>query len=364
MTRFPFAIVRSLSKIDEYDEWTMSLETIGSSVYWRIPSRSPVSAVRAEELVDLLGRRLRADLDDEVDDRADRDRRTHRHAVDLPLEVGEHDPDRAGGARRGRDEVDRGGPGAAQVLVREVEGLLVVRVRVDRRHEAALDPVRLVQDLGDRRDAVRRAGGVRDDVMLLRVVLAVVDAEDDREVRVGGRSGDDDLLGTRLEVLLRVGALREQAGRLDRDVDAEIRPGEVGRVALRDELDLVAVDGDRVVTRLDRDVEIAEDGVVLEQVRHRLRVADVVRGHDLEVAAVLELGAQEVPADAAEAVDPHPGLRHLGAPLVVGLPIESNRACAGEIRSSPQSSRGSRAGWRADREAPRTTLPVPHPLET
>jgi hypothetical protein len=44
LTRFPFAIVRSLSKIDEYDEWTMSVETIGSSVYWRIPSRSPLSA--------------------------------------------------------------------------------------------------------------------------------------------------------------------------------------------------------------------------------------------------------------------------------------------------------------------------------
>src|SRR4029079_7619085 len=93
---------------------------------------------------------------------------------------------------------------------------------------------------------------------------------------------------------------------------------EVGRVALRDELDLVAVDGDRVLARLDRDVEIPENRVVLEQVRHRLRVADVVRGHDLEVATLLKLGAQEVPADAAEAVDPHPDLGHLRAPLVVG----------------------------------------------
>ena len=316
MTSLPFAIVRPLSKIDEYDEWTMSLETIGSSVYWRIPSRSPRVGLAAEELVDLLGGRLGADLDDEVDDRARRDRRAHRHAVDLSLQLGEHDADRAGGAGRGRDEVDRGRAGAAEVLVREVEHLLVVRVRVDRRHEAALDPVRLVQDLRHRRDAVRRAGGVRDDVVLLRVVLAVVDAEDDREVGIGGRSGDHDLLRAGLKVLLRVGTLREEPGRLDRDVDAEIRPGQVGGVALGEELDLVAADGDRVVAGLDRDVEVAEHGVVLEQVRHRLRVADVVRGHDLEVAALLELGAQEVPADAAEAVDPHPRLRHLGAPLV------------------------------------------------
>jgi hypothetical protein len=32
LTRFPFAIVSPLSKIDEYDEWTMSVETMGSSV--------------------------------------------------------------------------------------------------------------------------------------------------------------------------------------------------------------------------------------------------------------------------------------------------------------------------------------------
>ncbi len=79
----------------------------------------------------------------------------------------------------------------------------------------------------------------------------------------------------------------------------------------------MAADADDAVAGLDRQVERAEHRVVLQQVRHRLRVADVVRGHDLEVAAALELGAEEVPADPAEAVDPDPGLRHLRAPLVV-----------------------------------------------
>ena len=54
---------------------------------------------------------------------------------------------------------------------------LVVRVRVDRRHDAVHDAERLVQDLRDRREAVRRARRVRDDVVLRRVVLLVVDAE-------------------------------------------------------------------------------------------------------------------------------------------------------------------------------------------
>src|SRR5581483_1210388 len=57
--------------------------------------------------------------------------------------------------------------------------------------------------------------------------------------------------------------------------------------------------------------ERAEHGVVLQEVRHRLRVADVVRGHELEVAAALERRPEEVAPDAPEPVDPDPDLRHV-----------------------------------------------------
>ena len=45
-----------------------------------------------------------------------------------------------------------------------------------------------------------------------------------------------------VEVLLGGLALREEAGRLDRDVDAELAPRQRGRVPLRQEADLVAAD--------------------------------------------------------------------------------------------------------------------------
>ena len=44
-------------------------------------------------------------------------------------------------------EVDRGGAGAAQVLVRRVLQALVGRVGVDRRHQAVLDAERVVRTL-------------------------------------------------------------------------------------------------------------------------------------------------------------------------------------------------------------------------
>ena len=141
---------------------------------------------------------------DEVDDRAGRDRRAHRHAVELALELRHDDADRPRGAGRGRDQVDRGGAGAAQVLVRQVEDLLVVRVRVDRRHEPLLDAVSSsCEHLRDRRDAVRRARGVRDDVVLRPASYSPsLTPSTTRHVRVGCGCRDHHLLARRLEVLL------------------------------------------------------------------------------------------------------------------------------------------------------------------
>ena len=80
------------------------------------------------------------------------------------------------------------------------------------------------------------------------------------------------------------GRFVKKPGRLDRDVDAEIAPWR--SAGSRSETNLISwpstVIGRR---RLDRRSRVPEHGVVLEQVRHRLRVAEVVRGHDLEVAA-------------------------------------------------------------------------------
>ena len=63
---------------------------------------------------------------------------------------------------------DRRGARAAEVAlaVRDVEDGLVVRVRVDGRHQPALDAERVEQDLGDGREAVRRARAARDDGVL------------------------------------------------------------------------------------------------------------------------------------------------------------------------------------------------------
>ena len=85
----------------------------------------------------------------------------------------------------------------------------------------------------------------------VRVVVVVVDAEHERDVGIGRRRRDDDLLRARVEVLLRAVALREEAGRLEHDVDTEVAPRERGRIALGEELDLLAAGADDAVADLD-----------------------------------------------------------------------------------------------------------------
>ena len=96
------------------------------------------------------------------------------------------------------------------------------------------------------------------------VVQALVDAHHDGDVLVRGRGGDQDLLGAGVDVLLRSGGLGEEAGGLDDDVDAELAPGQVGGIALGEDLDDVAVDDDVAVLDLNGFGQAAADGVVLE----------------------------------------------------------------------------------------------------
>jgi hypothetical protein len=199
-----------------------------------------------------------------------------------------------------------GGAGAAQVLVREVEDDLVVRVRVDRRHEALDDAELLQQHLRHGGEAVRGAGGVGDHGVGDGVVLTLVDAHDDGDVLVLRRRRDDDLLRAGVDVRPRLGRVREVPGGLDDDVRTELLPGQRTRVALGEDAEGGAADGDLPVAGRDLAVEAAEDRVVAEQVRQRLDVGEVVDADDLDVGAGRQQRAEVVAADAAEAVDANP----------------------------------------------------------
>jgi hypothetical protein len=181
--------------------------------------------------------------------------------------------------------------------------------------------------------------------VLLLVVYVVVDAQDDRHVRIGGRSRDDDLLRPRFQVLLRVLSLCEEPRGLDDDVDVEVLPGERRRVLFVQQLEVEVADADAAVRGLDLVVQRAEDGVVLEQMGHRLGVADVVDGDELDIGAAFAGSAEEVPPDPPETVHANP-YAHLSSLSCPRRAILLAPGC-------PTGTRDERAGG----EAPRTTSP-------
>src|SRR5204862_5370002 len=83
----------------------------------------------------------------------------HGIAVELALQFGNDEVEGFGGAGGAGNHVDGSGTRAAEVLVREVEEVLGVGVRVDGGHGAAVDAKGLVGNVGDGGEAIGGAGG-------------------------------------------------------------------------------------------------------------------------------------------------------------------------------------------------------------
>ena len=184
-----------------------------------------------------------------------------------------------------------------------VEQALVTRVSVNSRHEATLNAERVVQSLRHGGEAVRGAGRVGDDVVGLRVVVALVHTHHDGGVNVLAWRGDQDLLHTVLQVSPRGLSVSEQPGRLNHDVNAEVAPWDGGRVTLSEHLDFVSVNGDGILPVGDFTVEAAQHGVVLQHVGERAWVSEVVLCYDLNVCTLVFDGAVVVPADPSETIN-------------------------------------------------------------
>src|SRR5207253_7523493 len=121
-------------------------------------------------------------------------------AVEAALHALHHQaggPSRPGG---GGNDVDRSRTGPAEVLVHEVEQVLVVGVRVHRRHEPPLHTEGVVEHLDHRHEAVGGARGVGDDGVLGGIEGVVVDADHEDCVDTVGGCRDDHTLRTRVDV--------------------------------------------------------------------------------------------------------------------------------------------------------------------
>lgn len=136
---------------------------------------------------------------------------------------------------------------------------------MDGGHEALNDGEVVVDDLGERCQAVGGARGVGDDVDVGLVGLLV----DTHDIHggVGGWGRDDNLLGATLQVSRGLLGGGEDTGGLDDVVGTSLGPWDGGWVSLGVEADGLAVDDQVLTLDLDVTLELAVGGIVLEHVR-------------------------------------------------------------------------------------------------
>ena len=101
---------------------------------------------------------------------------------------------------------------------------------------------------------------------------------------------------------LGLGAVGEEAGGLDDDVDSEVAPRKVARLAVGQDLDGLAVGDDAVFGRDDLVERAAVDRVVLQQMGHRGNVTEVVDRNHFDVRVVRHRAIREA-TDATKTVN-------------------------------------------------------------
>ena len=175
---------------------------------------------------------------------------------------------------------------------------------MDGGHQGLLDAELLVDDIGQRRKAVGGAAGVGDDTHIAAVFIAVDAEHEGRRGVVLGRSRQDDLLGAALEVAGSLLGGVVGAGGLDDVLCAAVRPVDHRRVGLAVDLDLTPVDDQVAAGVLHSAGEIAEYGIVLQQIHHVVHIclAQVDAAY-LEALRIVRQYAQHHPSDTAKAVD-------------------------------------------------------------
>lgn len=216
-------------------------------------------------LLDLVVRGTLLDTAGEVDNGDVGGRHTHGHTGELAVEGGDDLADSLGGTGGGGDDVLGRSTATTPVLGGgSVDDLLGSSVGVDGGHETLDDTELVVDDLGEGSQAVGGARGVGEDVDVL-LVLGVVDTHDEHG-GVSGRSGDDDLLGTTLQVSRGLLVGGEDTSGLDDVRGTGLGPGDGGGVLLSEEADLLAVDDEALGGDLDGTLELTVGAVILEHV--------------------------------------------------------------------------------------------------
>ena len=184
---------------------------------------------------------------------------------------------------------------------------------MDGYHDAGLNASELVKSLGHRSEAVGGAGSCGNNLIILGEGV-LVNAEDDGLHLLSGRSGNNNLLGTCIDVSeckrTAVGIiLYIEAGALENYVDVELAPRKVLGILLSVDLDLVSVNGDGILAGGNGVLVLADvaavaalSSIILQEVSKHSRLGQIVDSNDIIALSTEHLTESET-TDTAESIN-------------------------------------------------------------
>ena len=121
---------------------------------------------------------------------------------------------------------------------------------------------------------------------------------------VSGRSGDDDVLGTGIDMSLSLRLGGVETGALENDVNTQFSPRKVLSLGFRINGDFLAADSDGILTgaNLIRISVSALRGVILQQVSKHLGAGKIVDGNDFKTFSAKHLTERQT-TDTTKAID-------------------------------------------------------------
>ncbi len=186
-----------------------------------------------------------------------------------------------------------------------IQNGLIVRIRMNRRHKPAHDAEFFLNDLRDRRQAIRRAGRIGNNRVARRIVVRMIHADDERRIIVLSGRRDDDFLHAAVHVLHRFLMPFEFPRRLDDNLRPVIFPCERRRVAALEDMHAAPLNHEIIAVNLNVPIPAPVDGIVFQKIRRRLHTARIIDRDDVKFILPIPHIAENQPPDAPKPIDPN-----------------------------------------------------------
>ena len=193
-----------------------------------------------------------------------------------------------------------------------VQNTLVIGIGMNGGHQTTLNTEFFVQNLSHRSQTVGSTGSVGNDMMLSSIIGFLVYAHYNSSILILAGSGQHHFLGTGGDMSASLQGIVENTGGFHHDINAQLAPGQIGRLSLAAYQHFFAVDQHIIVLCLDSLIPGTVYRVIFQQMSIDRSVTHIVDSHDLNLR-LAPRSPENQTADTAETIDSN--FNHNKAPL-------------------------------------------------